>query len=498
MVFTTKIELTFDRKHIAPDDDINFYRVYRKKNAVPDRIRSELVIIVSQPFFPENPEDTITRLDSQLPQTGISYDPLEQINETDPRGSHYKIAIDDSLPVPPTNLIVIPDPNDNQSDIGGILIQWTSASTVGTIWGYDITAIDSGGLESPEGAVLSHTETSKLETINIGLADGSTPVPSEYPLANQIFNTYNVDGGSRQFIVNNQTSSLDNNDGHGWDINGPMGVTGQSATSNFPDKSITLRWSESIKNIGTDLSNRRLRITSFTKAGYSSSSVEVPGPSSVICAITNGVAGLTITRVDATRWHDGVTIKISPSPPPELITAPMIIDGIVNLQHGSIIRGSVTITDTTGHIIYIEDSGTFNYPNGDGDYIVDYSMVNGQTDIGSRVKILRTGIIAPEQHLYIRYKFGLDYGIGPSSLRPSLTDQIVGAYNGTVWSGTGPQVYIDNNIDSESAYNYMWSITDNAGRTASLTETKYAQAILQDVVFPTSIQNFKVEAVLRP
>src|SRR5437868_6509866 len=143
---TTKIEISFQRKSNPPDSDIQFYRIYRKKNAIPSRIRSELALIISQPTSQENLDDTIIRLDSQLPQTGISYDPLELINEVDPRGNPYKIAIDDSIPVPPTNVIVIPDPADNHSDIGGILISWRGSTSIGTIWGYDVTAVDSGGL----------------------------------------------------------------------------------------------------------------------------------------------------------------------------------------------------------------------------------------------------------------------------------------------------------------------------------------------------------------
>lgn len=498
MPFTTKIEIVFDRKHIAPDDDIQFYRVYRKKNAVPDRIRSELTFIVNHPFFPENLEDTIVRLDSQLPQIGISYDPLEQIDEIDPRGAHYKIAIDDSVPIPPTNLIVIPDPNDNISDIGGILIQWTAAVPVGTIWGYDITAIDSGGLESPEGAELHPFETSKLETINIGLADGVIPAPSEYPLAGQIFNTYVIEGGSQTFTVNNQTSIVDDNGGTGWDTDGPMGVTGQSALSDFPNEQIILKWSEALKSLGTDMSSLRFRVTAFTKAGYSSTSIEIPGPSSVITPITNGNAGVSITKVDATRWHDGITPKNAPSPPAEIIDVPNIIDGIINLAHGSIIKGSVFVTDTTGQIIYVEDSGSYNSPNNDGDYIIDYSRINGLFDVGGRIKILNSGIINPLQRLHVQYKFGLDFGTGPISLRPTLADNFVGPYNGTIWSGTGLQTFTDTEVESESVYNYAWFVTDNAGRTTQNGEIKYAQGILQDVIFPSAITGFKVEAILQP
>jgi hypothetical protein len=66
-----------------------------------------------------------------------------------------------------------------------------------------------------------------------------------------------------------------------------------------------------------------------------------------------------------------------------------------------------------------------------------------------------------------------------------------------VWSGTGAQSFVDTNVQDLSAYNYAWFVTDNAGRTTT-TETKYAQAILEDVEFPEAVQGFKVEAVLLP
>ena len=498
MVFETKINLTFDRKHLGTDADVQFYRVYRKKNQIPDRASNELIMTIAQPFFPENIADTITRLDSQLPQTGVTYDPLEQINLVDPRGAPYKIAIDASVPIPPTNLVVIPDPTNGTSDIGGLLLQWTPAVSTGTIWGYDVTAVDAGGLESPEGASLAVTETSKLETINIGLADGSTPAPSEYPLAGQIFNTYLVEGGSQNFLLNNQASILDDNHSNGWDTTGPNGVSGHSALSDFPTAAITLRWTETLKNIGTDQSSRRFKVTAFTKAGYSNSSVEIPGPSSVICPITNGRGGVTITRLDVTRWHNGTSLKTAPPPPPELLSVPNILDAVVAIKHGSIIRGTATITDTSGTTIYIEDSGTFNFPNHDGDYIIDYSMINGFGDFGSRVKILNSGIIQPGQTLFLKYKFGLDFGNGIHSAKPTMSDPIVGPYNGTIWSGAGPQNFIDTLVEPDSAYNYAWFVTDNAGRTTHNTNIKYAQGILQDVTFPTAVENFKIEAVLLP
>lgn len=495
MTYTSKIELSFDRQATG---DIQYYRVYRKRGAVPDRLSSELAFVISQPLAPENVDDRITRVDSELPQVGISYDPLEQVFEVDPRGAKFKIAIDDTRPIPATNLFVIPDPSNNGSDIGGILISWSAAVAVGTIWGYDITAVDAGGLESPEGADLDATETSKLETVNIGLADGVVTVPSEYPQAGKLFHTYLIEGGSEDFYVDTQTSIVDTNNGTGFDTEGPMGVTAHSAVGNFPVLEVTLHWSEALKSVGTDQSSRSFRVIAFTRAGYSSQSTCIPGPDSVICPITNGQAGLKITRLDATRWHDGVTIKTLPPPTPEVFSAPVSLPGIVTLNHGSIIRGSVFVTNSTDSLVYIEDSGTYASPAGDGDYIIDYSRINGATDIQGRVKILSGGNIVAGQVLHIQYKYGRDYGTSSLSSRPLLTDPQVGPYDGTVWSGTGPEEYIDTDVEALSAYNYAWYVTDNAGRVTQGTETKFAQAILEDVEFPEAIQGFKVEAVLKP
>lgn len=495
MSFTSKIELTFKRKNSPPDDDVQFYRVYRKKGQTPDRLFPELVMIISQPFFPENVGDTIIRTDSQIPQTGVSYDPLDQINEIDPRGASYKIAIDDSVPVPPSSVFVTPDPANNSSDIGGILVQWNPALATGTVWGYDVTAVDSGGLESPEGADLDITETSKEETIDIGLADGVTPAPSEYPLAGQVYSTYLVEGGSVDFNVNNQTSIIDTNGGNGYDTDGPKGVSAQSATGDHPNQSITIKWTEALKNTGTDQSARVFQITAFTKAGYSSTSPQVAGPNSVICPITNGVAGVKITKRDATRWHDGTTLKTLPSPPAEVLHVPGSLDAELNLNHASVIRGSVFVTDTTGQIIYIEDSGSYHAPNGDGDYLIDYSRKNTSTNIVGKIKILAGGIISPGQTLHIQYKFGANYG---TAVVPIFSDPFVGIYDGTVWSGAGQQTFVDTSVDGESAYNYAWFVIDNAGRITQGAEIRFAQGILQDLAFPGSVEDFRVDAIQAP